>query len=279
MLRILVDSSADYSETDAISKNIEIIRLKISFEGKEYTDGIDIERDGFYQMLETSKSFPKTSQATVWEFQQIFEDVRDKGDEMICILLSSELSGTYNSACIAKETVGYDKIYIIDSLLATIPIKMLADFAAELRDSGKTAAETADAVENMKGRIRVFACLDTLEYLAKGGRLNKTVATIGNTVHLKPIVTIGKNGRVEVIAQQIGKSKAMNTIIKMISKVKIDLRFPIYPVYTYGIENCMSFADRMANEGYKLSERLQVGPAIGTHIGPNAFGVVFVEMN
>ena len=109
---------------------------------------------------------------------------------IICILLSSALSGTYQSAVLAKNMVEYDSIYLIDSLSATYTIKIMADYACTLREKGYTAHEIIQAVENLKSRVKVLAALDTLEYLGRGGRISKTAAAIGDLANIKPIITI-----------------------------------------------------------------------------------------
>jgi DegV family protein with EDD domain len=274
MIKLLIDSSSDYPLQEAQQNNIEIVPISVSLDGNE----IDInDYDSFYNTLTTSSSFPKTAQPSPQIFIDIFEKAKANNDELIYIALSSELSGTYQSANIAKQMVEYDKIYIIDSLNATLTIKIMIDYANELIKQNKTSLEIVEAVENMKNNVVCLAVLDTLEYLQRGGRLSKTAATVGELVNLKPVITLNKEGKVEVVNKSIGKIKAMNYILKHLDKKPIDESFPVYTIYSYGEENCEKFETKLEKNNINTQSRIQIGPVIGTHIGENAFGIIYVE--
>ncbi|MFQ9515941.1 MAG: DegV family protein [Eubacterium sp.] len=276
MIRILVDASSDYGLEEIKEKNIELVPIKITIGEKEYTEGVNLGRDQFYEMLSENEGFPKTSQPSPQEFVDIFKDVKEKGDEIICILLSSALSGTYQSATLAKSMVDYDKIYIIDSLTATICIKIMADYARKMAEENKSAQEIVQEIESMKSHVKCIATMDTLEYLYKGGRLSKAAATVGEAVNIKPIITLTEEGEVGILKKCIGKKQAVMQTKKMLQDMDIDQSFPIYSIYSYGTENSEILEEKLIKEGYKLKERLQIGPTIGTHIGPEAFGIIFV---
>lgn len=276
MIRILVDSSSDYLKEEINSKNMELVPISISIGEKTYVDGVDLNRDQFYEILEESGEFPKTSQPSPQAFLDIFKDVKKKGDELICILLSSALSGTYQSAMLAKDMAEYDKIYLIDSLSATYTIKVMADYACLLREKGLPAKEIAEKTEALKSKVKVVAVLDTLEYLARGGRINRKVAAIGDMANIKPIITITEEGEVGVIGKCLGKNKAINHIVQHLQGIQLDTDFPLYTIYSYGTDNCEKFEERLAKENFPIEKRMQIGSTIGTHIGPEAFGIIFV---
>lgn len=276
MIRILVDSSSDYQTEELKEKDIDLVSIKITIGEKSYIDGVDLNRDDFYRILEKTGEFPKTSQPSPQEFLDIFNEVKEKGDELICILLSSELSGTYQSAVLAKSMADYDKIYLIDSLSATYTIKIMADYACRLHQEGMDAYGIAREVEALKSRVRVLAALDTLEYLSRGGRLSKTAAAIGDMANIKPIITLTQDGKVGVLGKCLGKNKAICAIKKQLQELSIDDTFPVYTIYSYGTENCEKFEEKLTQEGLALDSRLQIGSTIGSHIGPEAFGIVFV---
>jgi len=277
MIRILVDSSSDYTLKEMEEKNMELLPIRIAIGEKTYTDGIDMGRDEFYEILAKSGEFPKTSQPSPQEFLDVFQDAKEKGDELICILLSSGLSGTCQTATLAKNMADYEGIYIIDSFSATYTIKEMADYACTLRATGKTAGEIVSAVEQMKSRAKVVAALDTLEYLGRGGRINKAAATIGDMANIKPIITLTEEGGIGILGKCIGKNKAISYIIKHLHEIEIDTDFPIYAIYSHGTDNCQRFEAKLEKEGYQIADRLQIGSTIGSHIGPEAFGIVFVE--
>lgn len=276
MIRILVDSSSDYQLEELMQKNITLVPINITIGEKDYADGIDLDRNDFYRILEETGEFPKTAQPSPQEFFNIFQDVKEKGDEIICLLLSSGLSGTCQSAVLAKEMADYDKIYLIDTLSATCSIKVMADYACELRSKGVSAAEIVEKIEALKSRVKVIAALDTLEYLSRGGRISKTAAAIGDMANLKPIITVTEDGKVAMIGKCLGKNKAICYIKKHLQGLSLDENFPIYSIYSYGTDNCEIFEEKMVQEGFSIDDRLQIGATIGAHIGPEAFGLIFV---
>lgn len=277
MIKILVDSSSDYEMKEIKEKNLEFVPVSITIGNKNYTDGVDFEKDEFYKLLKDGCDFPKTSQPSPEAFLTYFKEAKEKGDSIICILLSSSLSGTCQSALLAKSIAEYDNIYIIDSLTASYSIKILADYAIRLVNEGMTADKIAAKVEELRPRIKLFAGLDTLEYLAKGGRLSKSAAAIGELANIKPIITLTQEGSVGVLGKCIGRNKAIAQVFKHFQEEKVNPEFPLYALYTYGTENCEKFEEKLAENGYAVSDRLQVGATIGAHIGPGAFGILFVS--
>ncbi len=276
MIRILVDSSSDYTMDDINKNGFHFVPLMVSLDGKYYKDGIELKPDDFYELLINTGDFPKTSQPSPQDFADIFEDVKAKGDEIICILLSSALSGTCQSAHLAKDMVDYDGIYIIDSLAATAMIKFMGDYAAQLIADGMSATDIVAKLEAMKGKIKVVAGLDTLEYLCKGGRLSRASATIGELANLKPIITVTEEGKVSVIGKCLGKNKALNFILQFLADNERDTNFPLYTLYSYGTENTEKLEKRLVDESYSYDGRVQLGSTIGAHIGPGAFAILYV---
>lgn len=277
MIRIIVDSSADYLKEDINKKQMILASLNINLDGKMYLDGVDISRDQLYEWLMESKGFPKTSQPSPEVFLKHFKEAKEAGDDVICILLSSALSGTCQSAHLAKSMADYDNIYIVDSLSATHLIRFLGNKACQMRDAGASAKEIVETLEELKSRTKVIAAVDTLEYLCRGGRVSKAAAAIGNLANLKPIITVNPEGEVAVIAKCVGKNKSISYILNAMQEYEIDENYPIYSIYSYGVENCISLEAKVENAGYLLHSRKQIGATIGCHVGPGAFGVLFVH--
>ncbi len=274
MIKLLVDSASDCKKEDGIFDLF--IPIAINIDGKEYLDGVDINNDMFYEMLLKTKNFPHTSQPSTQDFVDIFESVKADGDELIYLAISSELSGTYQSATIAKSMVGYEGIHIIDTLGATHMISLLAGYAKQLITEGFSAEAIVNNCEALKGRIRVVAGVETLEYLRRGGRLSNASAIVGTLANIKPIVTV-IDGKVESIGKCIGRPKAMQFLVDKVKSFDVDENFPMYSLYTYGEENCQVLEDKLTDEGYSITKRLQVGSTIGTHVGPNIYGILFVS--
>ena len=276
MVRILVDSSSDIGIDEIRQKEYLFVPVTITIGENSYVDGVDLERNAFFEMLTQGCDFPKTAQPSPQAFLEHFQKVKEAGDELVCILLSSELSGTCQSAQLAKNIADYDGIYIVDSLTATYNIKVLADYAAALAGQGLSGADIAGRLETLKSRVKVIAALNTLEYLQKGGRLSKTAAVIGEMANIKPVITVTEEGKIGVLGKCIGKNKAISFIEKHLEALRIDPAFPVYSIFSYGTQNCELFEEKLAANGISITERLQIGATIGTHIGPEAFGLIYV---
>lgn len=276
MIRLIVDSSADFTPEEIKEKNLHLAPLSVTIQDQNYLDGVTLFQEHFYQLLTTNEAFPKTSQPSPQQFLALFEEAKANNETVIAILLSSKLSGTYQSAHIAKELLEYDSIYLIDTLSATAGIRILVEEAIALMSQGKQAIEIVEELEDLKGRIKVMAVLDTLEYLSKGGRLSKTAASIGDMVSLKPVVGL-VDGGITVLAKRPGATRALVHFTKMVESYTIDTTYPIYSLYTYGTDNCAKFEEKLARNLNQPLHRLRLGPTLGSHIGPEAYGICFVE--
>lgn len=206
MIRIIVDSGSDLLPEVAREHNIQVLPLLANVNGVEYRDGIDLKRDDFYTLLEETGAFPKTSQVSPHVFAETFREARDSGDEVIAITLSSALSGTYQSAKLAQAMVGEEGVYVVDSLSASYAIAMIAEYACALRDEGLSAKQIVAEIERFKGRVKLVAVLDTLEYLQRGGRLPKAAARLGEAAKLKPVVVISEEGEVGLSTAVLSKT-------------------------------------------------------------------------
>lgn len=277
MIKILVDSSSDYTLNEAQERGFYFASLNVMLNGQTYLDGQTLAADQFYQLLTSTTEFPKTSQPSPQDFLTCFEEAEKNGDEVICILLSSSLSGTFQSARLAKSMIDYDKIYLIDSLSATAGIRLLVEYTEKLIAEGTlSAAEIVEKTEQLKSRIHICAGVDTLEYLSRGGRVSKTAAAVGEMARLKPIITLTPEGTVSVMGKCIGKNKAISFILKHLNEVAPDPEFPLLSVFTYGMDNAEKLEQKADAEGFRFTDRHQLGSTIGAHTGPGVFGFVYI---
>ena len=273
MIKIMVDSASDCRDNNIFDY---FIPITVELDGRSYQDGIDLDNNTFYDLLTTTEEFPKTSQPSPDAFLQIFTEAKNNRDEILYFALSGSLSGTFQSASIAKAMAEYDDIYIIDTKSATHMIGYYAAYAKTLIAQGLSAAQIAAECESLKGKIKVFAGLDTLEYLYKGGRVSRAAATVGEVAGIKPVITITEEGTVNAGSKAIGINRAIQTILTKTGSFEVDDRFPMYSLYTYGTENVEKLETKLAAAGYKPQERLQIGSTIGAHTGPGVYGVLFV---
>lgn len=278
-IRIITDSASDFEKDEILQRGIEVVPMSIDFGGKTYTDGQNLTKKNFYKQLCEGKHFPKTSQPSPTDFLNKFTTIKENGDEAVVICLSGALSGTYQSAIIAKDMADYDNIYIVDSNSATAAMRIMVDEALRLANLNFSAKEIAQAIDNLKDRIKIIAALDTLEYLYKGGRLTKTQASLGTIANLKPIVTVNNEGKVAVVNKALGKKKAAIYLTNAMKKAIIDNNYPVYPIYSYDEKNCTGLIEMIAAQrsDIKFSDPVEIGPTIGTHVGTSAYGIVYVE--
>ena len=277
-IRIITDSSADFDRATAKRRQVEIISMAVQFGNASFLDGKTITNDVFYTLLKEGRENPTTSQPTPAEFLRVFEEAKAAGDQVVAVLISSVLSGTVQSAQIAKGMCEYEDIYIVDSLSATAGIQILVNLACKLRDSGLPAPGIAQELERLKGRIRIFAVLDTLEYLRRSGRLSGFQAGLGAMTKLKPVITV-RDGAVSIAAKAFGTSAAVKQLQKFLLQYPVDDAYPSYFLYTDDKEREELLLPALREQG-KLPLRLHyssVGPTIGTHIGPGALGIAYME--
>ena len=163
-IRIITDSAADYSAQEIERRNLICIPMSVSFGEENYKDGVDLTKDEFFEKLTSEKVFPKTAQPAPTDFLSHFEAAKAAGDTVIAILVSSALSGTLQTAMLAKDMAEYDNIHIFDSKNATLGMRILVDRAVMMRERGNTAEEILAELEILRDRVRVYAGLDTLEY-------------------------------------------------------------------------------------------------------------------
>ena len=279
MVRIITDSAADLQPQEYEKLGVTCIPLRVAFGDQEYLENVDLGKERFYELLLGSEEFPKTSQASPAVLTELFEKAQAEGDEAVYITLSSALSGTYQTACMIREDVEYDGAYVFDSRNATGGQRLLVEYACRLRDEGKDAAGILAGLESIRDRIELYACMNTLEYLHKGGRISHAVYTLGSLAQIKPIISIDVEGKVSLPGKAMGMRKGMDMLCKRVAARKPDENHPLYVMYTNNRSVAETLAQRMEAQGLGTipAERIiPVGAAIGAHIGPEACGLVYV---
>lgn len=279
MVRIITDSAADFEPREMEAMGIACIPLTVRFGEREYHENENLTKDRFYDLLENSGEFPQTAQPSPQILMDLFETAQEAGDEAIYITLSSALSGTYQSAVAVQRMVDSENCYVVDGKNGTGGQRMVVERAVALRDAGKSAKEIVADLETFRDRIVLYACMDTLENLYKGGRISQTVYAIGSLAQIKPIISVDVEGRVTVPAKAMGMRKGMDYLCKRVEEKQPDPAFALYVMYTSDRSIACTLANRLSVLGFEIPEEhiIQVGAAIGTHVGPKACGLVYVE--
>ena len=252
--------------------------LTVCFDGTEYTDGVTITHQEFYEKLVTSETLPTTSQPTPDAFARAFQECVDAGDQAVVITISSRLSGTYQSATIAAMDFEGD-IFVVDSRSAAIGSGILAEYALQLAEQGMSAAEITGILIRERENVCLVALVDTLEYLKKGGRVSATVAFAGELLSIKPIISL-PDGRVEVVSKARGTKQAQINLDKQIQAAGgIDPNRPVLSGFTGNSD--ASLGHYLASSTLCPADvgRAFIGSAIGTHVGPNAVAVAFFKQH
>lgn len=267
-VKIITDAACDLTQAQAQQKGILFVPMTITFGQTEYKAGVNISNEEFYTLLANSEALPTTSQPTPYEFEQVYQAVTEQGDEAVVICMSSALSGTFQSACIAAAD--FENIQVVDSLNVTIGQRILLEYALTLVAEGLNARQIADKLNQAKSNIRIYAAVDTLEYLMKGGRLSKTAGLAGKVLGIRPILTV-EGGELKVIAKARGIKGAINQLNQIIAG-NINTSLPY--MLGYSGTDRSNLDDYLAASaeiwGCAASEEIisEIGSTIGTHTGP-----------
>jgi DegV family protein with EDD domain len=279
--RIIIDSASDLTKAEADELQLDYMPLKTIFGDEEFLDGITLTHEQFYEKLIESDTMPTTSQIPPHDYEQIFADVRAKGDTAVVLTLSSKLSGTYQSANIARD--GYeDCIYIVDTLNVCLGEQILVKYAVRLRDEGLDAASIAAKLDEKKGNVRVLALLDTLEYLKRGGRISGAAAVAGNLLSIKPVIAI-VDGEVAILGKARGSKNGNNMLRQELLKGSgIDFDMPFLLGYT-GLNDAL-LQKYIEDSSYIWEGKVDnlpistIGSTIGTHTGPGGICVSYFAL-
>lgn len=276
-IRLITDSTADIPASVAQEQGITVVPLTVFFGEEAYLDGVELDNAGFYRKLQSSKSLPRTSQPSPAAFQQEYTRLIEEGaDGILSVHLSSKLSGTYQSACTARdtlpETLRKVPIEIIDSQSISVGMSRAILLAATAAHQGKNLEELQALVVDELSRTRILAVLDTLEYVKRGGRIGAAGALLGNMLSMKPIISL-REGEVVPVERPRTRSKAYERVAQL--------------VHEMGSIEHISIAEASTEVGQQLADTLKtvyhgdlptykLGAVLGTHTGPGTAAVAVV---
>lgn len=225
-IKIITDSTLDLPSDIIKEKDIEVLPLLINFGEESYLDGVEINTKEMLDRIERDNILPTTAQVTPNRFEEVFKKYLDEGYKIVTLVLSSEMSGTYQSACIAKNMLDTDDIVVIDSRNVTSGLGVLALKACEFRDNGDNIFEIEEKIKNIIPKIKSSLSFESLENLVRGGRLSKTAGTIGSVLGLRLILEV-KDGQMAVKDKVRGSKKALKKVISDFENGNVDTNSPI----------------------------------------------------
>ncbi|MBN1657944.1 MAG: DegV family protein [Anaerolineae bacterium] len=274
-IKLVTDSTAYLPEEMIRRLDIRVVPLCVHFAHEEFKEGVELSNEEFYKRLQEAAQLPTTSQPSAGAFFEVFKELADKGHEIVAITISSKLSGTWNSAMAAREMLPEAGISIIDSLSTSIGLRHMIEAAGRAIASGATREETVAKIEKVKESTYLLFVVDTLEYLAKGGRIGNAKAFLGTLLKVKPILIL-KDGAIEPLEQVRSKRKAHARMIELIenhvaangSDIQVSLVHALVPEDAQALAQELSA--RLGDVPVSIND---LGPVIGTHTGPGVVGV------
>jgi|TARA_B110000263_G_C15234581_1_gene476361 DegV family protein with EDD domain len=272
-IRIVTDSTSDIPKNIAETHGITVVPLNVHFGETVFKDGIDLTTEDFFEKLVADPRHPSTSQPSVGEFVDTYRDIASDGDEIISIHITSKLSGTYNSATqAANQLKDKIKVHVIDTEQVSCAIAYAAIAASNSIKNGGSVADAISAAKSVCQRSHFYALFDTLEYLAKGGRIGKAQSLLGGLLKVKPILRT-KDGVIDTFKRARSRKGGMlllNQTIKALGS--LDDLCVIYSTDNSDAQILATQLTEFLPDG-KTPLMIKVGPVIGTHAGPNLIGV------
>lgn len=272
-VRIVTDSASDIPLSERERLGIVVVPLSVQFGDKVYVDGETLDTTGFYRMLSAGNHMPRTSQPAVGRFEQVYQDARDAGDEVLSIHISSVLSGTFGTAGLAARHVEGLRCRLVDSHTVSMGEGYLVQQAARLVGEGMLVEQVAQRIEALRSTIHIYIMLDNLTYLQRGGRIGRAQSLLGTLLSVKPIVTI--TDEVQPYQRPRTVSRALDELVAAARKHE-----PLETLYV-GHSAAPQLADELVQRLQPLLpgrtiERIELGPVVGSHIGTGCVGLVAV---
>jgi DegV family protein with EDD domain len=275
-VRIVTDSTADIPQTVREALGIEFVPLKVHFGEETYLDAVTIKSEDFYGKLAQAEQLPTTSQPSPVDFLDKYKQLADTPEaEIISIHLSAALSGTYQSAVLAKSLLEEKvNVTIVNSKSASYGLGMLAVEAAKSAQAGKSKEECLNLIRQLREQTKLYFLVDTLEYLQKGGRIGKAAALFGSLLNIKPILTVDSEGEIAPVDKVRGNKKAVGRIVELLKQDFPDRKVNAVVAHSNALAAAEEFGE-VLRQHFNIQDLsfTSIGPVIGTHVGPGTTAV------
>ena len=275
-LAIVTDSTCDLTAEELSRLEVKRVPLYVSFKGETFRDWLELTPKEIIEGVTAGADLPTTSQPSPQDFESAFKEAAAAGaQEILCITISSELSGTFQSANLAKDSAGIP-VTLFDSRAASIGLGEMVKKAAALRDAGAQTAEIVSALESIRDSNLPMFTVATLDYLQKGGRIGRASALVGSLLNIKPILSL-ENGKIVPLARARGNKKALAELVNQVRKHRE--RFPGKLVVNFlhvqdpdAAENVRGALEQ-AGIKYEGGEVYEIGAVVASHVGPGTYGL------
>ncbi|HYM50117.1 MAG TPA: DegV family protein [Candidatus Limnocylindrales bacterium] len=271
---MVTDSTADIPKDVQQALDITVVPLNVHIGEEVFRDRVDLSGDEFFRRLGQSAALPKTSQPSVGAFEETYRGLLAQGHDVVAVLLSARVSGTYNAGLTAAQAVAPDRIEVIDSQMASMALGFLVLEGARLARAGKSRREVADHVRALVPKARVIAAIDTLTYLQRGGRIGKAQALLGSLLNVKPLITL-KDGEVQPLGRARSRAQALDRLVQLLERDGAITHLAI--LHGGARADAERLRERVAPHypGLDISFA-ETGPVLGTHTGPGVIGFTYL---
>ena len=274
MIKIVSDSTCSLPPDIIQQFDIRVVPLNVHFgEGRVFQEGIDLTNDEFYAMLAEAPELPTTSQPSPGRFREVFAELTAAGHDVLCILISSKLSGTYQAALDASRLLPGANILIVDSYFVAAALGLMVVTAAEMATEGCSMDEIVARVEQMRRDMKLYFVVDTLEYMQRGGRIGAAAAFLGTLLKVKPILTLDE-GIVKPLDMVRSKRKAIQRVLAEL-EARVSPGQPVQAIVMHAqVPGEVSELEAEVRRCFNCQRIIfgEVGPVIGTHTGPGVLG-------
>jgi DegV family protein with EDD domain len=271
---IVTDSTADLPQGLAEKLDITVVPLRVHFGDEEFLDWVDLDSDSFYAKLKASSVMPRTSQPSPADFEAVYKRLAEGGATVISLHISAQLSGTYQSAIIARSMLEGTDIEVIDTKVASMALGIVAIEAARAAKAGKSKEEILSQIYDHLGKVKVFFGVDTLEFLQKNGRIGKAAALLGGLLSVKPLLTL-KEGSIVPKEKVRGRAKLVERLVDIIGEdFGSGVTGKAVIMHGDSLDEALKLKEKIDNK-YNFGEVIisSLGAVIGTHTGPGVLAV------
>jgi len=281
VIHVITDSMSDIKAAEASAIHVKVLPLYIHFEDETFEDNVTISTDTFYARLQAAQKLPKTSQVIPDAFYNAYQTALENGDEILVITGSSELSGTHQSAVIAKDMLSKDdqsKVHLIDSRSASLGEAMLVHEAVRMRDRGDTMAEIKEALYAIIPHQQLAGQVEDLKYLVMGGRLSYVSAKVGTMLRIKPMLRLN-NGKLEMAGVARGSRNAYEWLANQLKAMPPDHAHPLYFASACAQKALDALMNYLKEKGLMppTFHIMDIGPVIGAHTGPGCIAISWIQ--
>jgi len=280
---LLTDSTCDLSVEELSNKNIEIVPLSVHFDDNVYLDRVELSAEEFYELLDKKDIYPRTSQPSVGIFLEKYKKMSESYDAIISIHISSKLSGTFESARLAKSQLSEIKIEVINSKSTSLAQGFLTLLAAKMIKKDYSFEEIVNNIKKIINSFDIYFSVNDLSFLQKGGRIGKVQALLGGILNFNPIIKLDTNEGILLPVEKIrGSKKTEKRVIELVSKSLDDEKYAWIGIVKGNRDisnftnNLLSFLDNQKYLNYK-KRQARISPVLACHAGPSLFGIIIFK--